>query len=217
MRNISKIFFTLVLAAFLTPLFWVGTVQAADVYSSYKQLAARQTKNQDYRITSYNGPSTTAVIAIHGGKIENGTSKLAKSVANKTGSDLYTFEGLKKGNNFILHITSAKFDEPIGKKLVAQSKRTLAIHGCRGSNKVTYVGGLDKALGAKVKAELKKAGFKVATPPSRIAGTHPSNICNENLPNKGVQLELTYEMRQALLKNSNLYSKYVNALSNSLK
>ncbi len=216
MKNISKVVLTLVLATFLTPLLlWVGTAQA-DVYSSYKQLSKHQTKNKDYRITSYNGPSSTAVIAIHGGKIEIGTCKLAKSVAQKTGSDLYTFEGIKKSNNNALHITSSKFDEPIGKKIVANSTRTLSIHGCRGSSNVTYVGGKDKTLGAKVKAELKKAGFRVATPPARLAGTNSSNIANENKSKKGVQLELTYSQRQALLKNSSLYSKYVNALSKAL-
>lgn len=216
MKTISKTFLILLLVAFLTPFVFVESAYA-DVYSSYKQLAARQTKNKDYRIKKYDGPSSTAVIAVHGGKIEMATSELTKSVAKKTGSDWYSFEGLKKKNNFSLHITSTNFDEPIGKKLVAKSKRTLAIHGCRGSNKVTYVGGLDKNLRAKVRAELKKAGFKVAIPPKGLGGTSPKNICNQNKINKGVQLELTYSLRQQLLNNSDLYDKYVNALSNALK
>lgn len=217
MKIISKLVITLTLVAFIIPLFGAQSAYAADTYSSYKQLAKKHTLNKEYRIESYDGPSTTAVIAVHGGKIEMGTSEITKSVAKKVGADWYSFEGLRKSNNFILHITSTNFDEPIGKRLVANSTRTLAIHGCRGSNKVTYVGGLDKTLRAKVRSELKKAGFKVAIPPSGIGGTSPQNICNQNKIKKGVQLELTYAMRQQLLNNSDLYNKYVNALSKALK
>ncbi|HPF44491.1 MAG TPA: poly-gamma-glutamate hydrolase family protein [Syntrophomonadaceae bacterium] len=212
----KKFIGAIILAVLFTPLFWTTSVQA-DVYSSYSKLAVRQDKGEDYRITSYNGPSTTAVIAIHGGGIEIGTSELAKSVAKLTGSDLYTFEGLKCSNNGILHITSTKFNEPKGKNLVAESKLTLSIHGCSGSSKTTLVGGRDKALAARVKAELKKAGFKTATPKKSLSGTSIYNICNENASNKGVQLELTYAMRQALLKNQDLYDTYVKALVKALK
>ncbi len=217
MSKISKLLITLILATVLTPWFLGSTPVLADVYSSYKQLAAKQTINKDYRITSINNSSNTVVIAPHGGGIEVGTCSLAKSVAKKTGASLYTFEGIKKANNNILHITSANFDEPIAKKLVASSTKTLSIHGCRGSSNVTYVGGKDTALKAKVRTELKKAGFAVAIPPPNLAGTNSKNIVNQNKPKKGVQLELTYSMRQALLKNNTLYTKYVNALSRSLK
>jgi phage replication-related protein YjqB (UPF0714/DUF867 family) len=205
----------IILAVFLTPLFWTNTVQA-DVYSSYNSLAVKQDKGKDYKITSYNGPSKTAVIAIHGGGIEIGTCKIAKSVAELTGSDLYTFEGIKKSGNGILHITSTRFNEPIAKKLVAKSTQTLSIHGCTGSSRATLVGGRDKALADRVKAELKKDGFIIKTPKKNLSGSHPSNICNKNASKKGVQLELTYAMRKALLNNKSLYNKYVNALARAL-
>lgn len=204
------------MAFLLMPLFPIETAQA-DVYSSYKQLAAKQTRNQDYRITSKNVSSNIAVIAIHGGKIEIGTCKIAKSVAKIANTNLYTFEGIKSNNNSILHITSAKFNEPTAKKIVGNSSKTLSIHGCQGNSRVTYVGGLDKSLGTKIRAELKKAGFKVAIPPKGLTGTSPYNICNQNKSKKGVQLELTYNMRQALLKDKDLYKKYVNALAGALK
>ncbi len=205
----------IILAVLLTPLFWTTAVQA-DVYSSYSKLAARQDKGEDYLITSYNGPSSTAVIAIHGGGIETGTSKLAKSVAQRTGADLYTFEGIKSSNNGILHITSTKFNEPTAKILVTKSEVTLSIHGCSGSSKTTLVGGRDKALAARVKAELKKAGFKTTIPKNSLSGSSTYNICNENANDKGVQIELTYSMRQALLKNQDLYDTYVKALVKAL-
>lgn len=215
----KKKFYTviiLILAVFLIPLFGTATAQA-DVYSSYSKLAARQDRGEDYSITSYNGPSSTAVIAIHGGSIEIGTCNLAISVAKLTGSDYYAFRGIKSRNNSILHITSTRFNEPIGKKLVAKSKQTLSIHGCTGSkSKVTYVGGRDKKLIASIKSELKKSGFKVGTPKSGLSGTSRSNICNENASGKGAQLELTYAMRKALLNNKSLYNSYVKALGRAL-
>ncbi len=216
LQRINRVLLTLLIVFIFIPLFPAGTAQA-DVYSSYKQLAAKQTRNQDYRITSKNASSNIAVIAIHGGKIEIGTCKIAKSVAKIINSNLYTFEGIKNKNNSILHITSARFDEPTARKIVGKSRKTLSIHGCRGSNRVTYVGGLDKNLGSKVRAELKKAGFKVAIPPRNLAGTSPKNICNKNQIKKGVQLELTYNMRQTLLNNKTLYNKYVKALGQALK
>lgn len=214
----NKILFAaliLILTVLLNPFFETATAQA-DVYSSYNKLSAQQTKGQDYNITSYNGPSSTAVIAIHGGNIEKGTCNLAQSVAELTGSDLYTFQGIKSGKNNILHITSTKFDEPGAKILVAESKKTLSIHGCSGSGQTTYIGGLDKQLASRVKAELSNSGFKTAKPKSTLSGTSPSNICNKNASKKGVQLELTYAMRQALLKNQSLYNKYINALASAL-
>lgn len=214
--KIKRVILTLVLTVFITPLL-IGGVAQADVYNSYKHLAANQKKGQDYHITSKDVGSKTAVIAIHGGKIEVGTCKIAKSVAKETNSNLYTFEGIKEGNNNSLHITSAKFSEPIAIEIVGKSSQTLSIHGCRGTNKVTYIGGLDKKLGAKIKNELKKAGFRVANPPNNLAGTNPNNICNQNKIKKGVQLELTYEMRQVLLKNKNQYNTYVNALNKAIK
>lgn len=217
MRNISKIVITLIFTVVLTSLSLGTTTASADIYSSYKQLASKQTKNEDYRITSNSTPSNTAVIAIHGGKIEVGTCNIAKTVAQKINSNLYVFEGIKSKNNNILHITSSNFDEPLGQKIVAKSTQTLAIHGCRGTATVTYIGGKDKALGAKIKSELKKVGFKTAISPENLAGTHPNNIVNKNQIKKGVQLELTYNMRQALLKDNALHTKYVNALSQALK
>ena len=203
------------LAVFLVPLFWTHPAQA-DVYKNYQQLAGAEVEGRDYRIISYDGPSRSAVIAIHGGGIERGTSQIARSVASRTGIDLYIFEGLKSSRNFNLHLTSTNFDEPIGKKLVANSLRTLSIHGCSGSSQATLVGGRDKVLAGRIKTELKKAGFVVKTPQSSLSGTNPKNICNENASKKGVQLELTYAMRQALLKDKNLYNKYVNALVKTL-
>lgn len=183
----------------ITILIWPATAQA-DVYKNFKQLKAKQTQNVDYRISYYNGPSSTAVIAIHGGQIEKGTSDMAKEVAKITGSDWYTFEGIKTKNNGVLHITSSHFDEPICKSLVAKSNKTLSIHGFKSSTKITYVGGRDKQLAAKVKASLQKAGFKVGNGPAHLNGDGKYNICNRNAIGKGVQMEISTAQRNAFYK-----------------
>lgn len=214
MKKISLLLAVLV----ITILIWPATAQA-DVYKNFKQLKANQDKNVDYRITYYNGPSSTAVIAIHGGQIEIGTSELAKEVAKLSGSDLYTFEGIKKSNNSVLHITSSRFDEPIGKALVAESDKTLSIHGCIRSYKITYVGGRDKQLAAKVKASLKKAGFKVGTAPGHLNGDSKYNICNENAINKGVQLEISTAQRKAFFnggEKTKTFYRFAEALADAL-
>lgn len=187
----------------------------ADTYSSYNSLKAHKTINVDYRIVSRDTSSSTAVIAIHGGAIERETDEIASAVASRGGYDYYGFIGLKNGSS--LHITSTKFDEPIARRLVAKSTRTLAIHGCGGTSQaITYVGGLDKTLGKKVKASLQAAGFKAASAPTRLAGTARANICNSNSIHKGVQLELSGPMRTKLANNSALFNNYVAALNKAL-
>ena len=73
--------------------------------------------------------ATVAIIAPHGGKIERGTSELARAIGG-TDYRIYCFEGTKPNNNRDLHITSTNFDEPEGVKLVSACDRVVALHGC---------------------------------------------------------------------------------------
>lgn len=210
-----------ILSVFMTLLITVlgmgalaGTA-SADTYSSYNSLKAHKTINVDYKIVSRDTASSTAVIAIHGGTIEFETTQIADKVASKGGYDFYSFEGLKSGST--LHITATKFDEPIGRSLVAKSNKTLSVHGCTGSSQFTYIGGLDKTLAAKVKSALQAAGFKTATAPSSLGGTATANICNSNSVHKGVQLELSSGMRSQLQNNSKSFDLYTTALATALK
>jgi phage replication-related protein YjqB (UPF0714/DUF867 family) len=215
--NMKKFSFLLAVVIALT-LVWIGSAQA-DVYKNFQQLKARQDRNIDYRISYHNGPSSTLVMAIHGGSIEPGTCKLAKEVAKRSGADWYTFEGIKKKNNGTLHITSTRFNEPRAVSLVAQSNKTLSIHGCTGSSKITYVGGRDKQLAAKVRSKLKAAGFKIGTASSHLNGSSKYNICNENKINKGVQLEISKAQRNAFFsggKNTDTFHRYAEALAKAL-
>jgi phage replication-related protein YjqB (UPF0714/DUF867 family) len=209
-------FVLLVLIAFT--LVWPGSAQA-DIYKSFNQLKSKQKRNVDYRIRYHDGPSSTIVIAIHGGLIEMGTCQLAREVAKLTNSDWYTFEGIKKGNNGVLHITSSRFNEPIARSLVANSRKTLSIHGCTGSSKITYVGGRDKQLAAKVRSQLKAAGFRIGTASSHLNGNSKYNICNRNKIKQGVQLEISRAQRNAFFSGgskTDTFHRYAAALAKAL-
>jgi phage replication-related protein YjqB (UPF0714/DUF867 family) len=197
-----------------------STSQASDVFKSFQQLKSRYKEDVDFCIGSINRDSSTLVMAIHGGSIEIGTSQIARSVAKILQCDLYLFEGIRDCNNNLLHITSTNFNEPRAHKLVNKSDLTLSIHGCRGTDEVTYIGGLDSKTGKKITKHLQAAGFKVKDAPTRLSGQQVDNICNQNSTNKGVQLELTYAMRQLLLYGSEadqLFENYTEALAAAME
>lgn len=212
----------LVLAVITVPVTmgWTPAAQGRDIYKCFHKLESRQTENTDFRITSYDGPLSTAVIAIHGGSIEFGTSELATTVAGMKGYDLYTFEGIKSKNNRFLHVTSTRFDDPVARNLVAKSEKTLSLHGCSGKYPITYIGGLDTELGRKIKDHLETAGFRVRKAPDHLGGKHIKNICNRNSSEMGVQLELTRTLRKSFFSDSELtdtFYQYATALNSALQ
>jgi len=175
-------------------------------YTSYAELAAAETEGVDYeRRSDVPTGATWAAIAIHGGGIEPGTGEVAAAVA---GSDwaYYEFAGIKPSGNSALHIESDLFDEPICVALVAASTRTVAIHGMTGDAGVPAVaiGGLDDELADRIRHNLVQQGFTIATAGAEIAGTNPANICNENASGAGVQLELSYALRQSFFPGGDL-------------
>lgn len=189
----------------------------ADTYGNFAKLAAHNKVNVDYKIIANNVGSSTVVIAIHGGNIESETTQLAAAVAKQGNYNFYSFEGLKP-NSASLHITATRNDEPILCSMVGKSTRTLSIHGCKGTNQaLTNLGGLDKNLCQKIRAELVSAGFKVVPAPASIGGTKPANICNRDRTHEGVQLELSVPLRNQLAQNTSEFNRYVDALLAALK
>lgn len=202
----------------------VQSVSASDLYANYAELSAAKVLGTDYKIASRNTSSDLAIISIHGGMIEPGTSELADAIAGSK-YKFYSFYGIMKSDNGSLHITSTNFDEPIARTLVHNSKRTFSIHGYSGSEKITYVSGLDTTLVNKVKSSLKAAGFQVADPPDNLAGTSLSNIANDNLSHAGVQIEISNGLRstffsgltsKGLQTKTPEFTKYVNAIKSAL-
>ncbi|MDD2371043.1 MAG: poly-gamma-glutamate hydrolase family protein [Firmicutes bacterium] len=200
------------------------TVKAADLYANYNSLSSAKIIGLDYKIVNRKTNSSIAVIAIHGGSIEGGTTELADNIAG-TKYNYYSLLGTMKSGNSSLHITSTHFDEPIALNIVKNSKKTLSIHGFSSTTKLTYVGGLDKVLVNKVKTRLKAAGFKVADAPIALAAINTNNITNKNLSKAGVQIELSTALRSSFFSSltttgrktkTTTFYKYTNAIKAAL-
>lgn len=167
---------------------------AKDRYSNFDQLRKHETLDKDYRISTSDLGSDITIIAPHGGKIEPRTSEIAREVA-KGRYNFYSFEGIKGDNNGSLHITSHNFDEPKAIELLSRSSSVIAIHACTGTDSLIYLGGLDKELEAIIAEELKDRGIGISKRHARYKGLHTENICNRSKTNKGVQLEITRDLR----------------------
>lgn len=211
-------------------IFAQSTADASDdIYYNSKKISSNKVKNVDqkmktnvihfgdYKIETNVTDSEVAVIAIHGGKIEQGTTELASAVSSRNNYNYYSFIGLKSRGNSTLHIDSDKFNEPTALEMVSKSQTTLSIHGCAGSAEFTYVGGLDTELGNKIKESLKKYGFTVLDAPKNLAGLSPDNIANKNRSGSGAQLEISKGLRtQFLSANNNRLKSYVLAISEAV-
>lgn len=167
---------------------------AKDTYAGYDELAKHEKVDTDYRIAVSDAGSAVTIIAPHGGRIEPGTSEIARRIATRD-YNCYCFSGMKICNNSRLHITSHNFDEPAAIKLISTSDIVIAIHACTGTTGLVYLGGLDTPLKKSIAAELQARGVGVSLKNSRFKGANPGNICNRGRTGKGVQLEITRDLR----------------------
>jgi phage replication-related protein YjqB (UPF0714/DUF867 family) len=165
-------------------------------YDTFEALSRCETEGSDYRIRSRSGTSGIAVIAIHGGGIEPGTTEIAEAIAGEHHA-FYTFSGIKSAGNFCLHITSANFDEPLGIALAAMSQTVLTIHGCEDDAAIVYIGGRNTALRQEIDNCLRRAKFSVCES-ERFPGLNRRNICNRCRLKMGVQLEISMGLRRLM-------------------
>jgi len=194
----------------------------ADKYQNYEQLSSDMEEGVDYRIRLKKRESTVCVVAPHGGKIEYGTSELAEAIVGHK-FNFYAFEGLLKTGSRDLHITSHKFDEPIGLKVSSLSRTVFGVHGRKDCNdfKTVYLGGLDKSLIRKLADNLADNLAAIGVP-TKIGG-HPfkaenkHNICNRGKSGMGGQLEISKSMREALLKSKTHLDEFSYAVQSSLE
>ena len=163
-------------------------------YASFAVLQEKETVGVDYAVRVRRGNSGIAVMAIHGGGIEPGTTEIADAIAGDDHT-FYSFVGLKPSGNAVLHISSRKFDEPIGHEIAKHARIVVTIHGCKDRKAMTYVGGRYAPLKRAIKHALTEKGFPVADA-IRFPGVNPKNICNRSPGGKGLQLEISFGMRQ---------------------
>ncbi|MEU7071902.1 poly-gamma-glutamate hydrolase family protein [Streptomyces narbonensis] len=128
----------------------------------------------------------TAILALHGGGIEIGTSELCLGIAgyspsNSSGDpilptvhDYFMFEGLLSEGNRALHVTSKNCDDHVALSTAASHLNVLSLHGCTfdqlklptatypatGDRSVAVVGGLNAAFRSVLVAEINNAGFQ---------------------------------------------------------
>ena len=169
----------------------------SDTYTSFAELTRRAREGRDFRRVVVRQRSSVAVVALHGGGIEPGTSEMARALAGHDFA-LYCFEGLRPSGNDELHVTSHCFDDPLCLALVEQVRTVVAVHGCAGAQRAVYAGGLDIHLKSRIIDSLQRAGFTAKTDAGDYAGRYVSNICNRGTTGRGVQLELTLGLRRAM-------------------
>ncbi|MEW6674368.1 MAG: poly-gamma-glutamate hydrolase family protein [Thermodesulfobacteriota bacterium] len=173
----------------------------ADTYTGFAELARCEKAGADYRISISNVGSAVTIVAPHGGKIEPGTSEIAREIAAED-YNCYCFEGIKTSLNGRLHITSHRFDEPAALKLISASDIVVAVHACTGTAGLVYLGGLDTPLKKAIATDLKNRGIGVSIRNSRFKGANPDNICNRGRTCQGVQLEITRDLRDDPIKKA---------------
>ncbi len=167
-------------------------------YTTFTELTQHEAATQDYEIRSRVGSSGIAVIAIHGGNLQPGTTEIADAVAGDIHS-FYSFVSLKPEIDQTLCIPSTQFDEPIALEIVGEAQIVLSIHGCQGKAEFIKVGGLDTDRRELLQAELQAAGFSVSD--DEPSGTNPTNICNRNRTGQGVQIEISRGLRKRFINS----------------
>ena len=171
-----------------------------DRYNSYRELTQYEREGEDYQVIAVPRSNPIAILALHGGSIELGTSEIARALAGERYS-LYLFEVLKISGGEDLHITSTRFDEPRGLALVRSAQWALSLHGCTGERPLVYLGGLDRDHIHMARFLLKEAGFEASAQDHRFSASDPANLCNQGRSRKGLQLELTRGLRLTFFKD----------------
>lgn len=175
-----------------------GKAHMPDKYSSFPALASAESKDA-YQIVVADRGSEVVVAAPHGGKIEPGTSEIARAIAG-TALSFYLFEGRRRSGNRLLHITSSRFDEPQCLALLGRAKTVLTVHGEDSEKEVLYVGGRDVAAIERIRKALANASISIQQHSNpHLQGHDGRNICNVGSSGAGVQLEFSRGLRKALL------------------
>jgi len=190
-----------------------------DEFESFDELSASMREGDDYKIAFDDRDSDVSIVAPHGGKIEPGTSFIAKMIASDD-FNFYAFEGVRRLKNSRLHITSHNFDEPKGLAIAEKAQIVLGIHGrMDGKNKDRiYLGGLHFNLVRDLEIELSIAGFLTQATDHPFPAKNMDNICNRGKTGKGAQLEISRSLRNRLTdeNSSALLIKLSGAVRNAI-
>ena len=158
-------------------------VVPADHYQGYQDLLRAVREGEDFRVlVEARRAARTAVIAPHGGRIEGGTSEIARLLAGD--------------EHHHLHLTSSRFDEPRCLELIAGCATVIAVHGYATDGPDVLLGGRDEDLKSRLAAALGLAGLSCQADGHRFPGLDPNNVCNRGALGRGVQLEFSAAFRR---------------------
>ncbi len=166
-----------------------------DDYQSFAELRARHTEGCDFdRTLIQRAGSKFAILAPHGGRLENHTDTIAERIAAEDFS-FYCFRSKIGRGAANLHITSHHFDDPDCIALVGRHQCAVAVHGCAEPGERVFLGGRDQTLIETLADALQQAAIRVQLGGHKYPGLHPNNICNRTASGSGVQIELTMPLR----------------------
>ena len=186
-------------------------------YRNFQDLSEREIEGRDFQIRFVQRSRNILVIAPHGGKIEPGTSEIAKAISSDDYS-FYSFEGLKSNGNCILHIESHLFDEPHVLKAAKKADILISIHGhCDNRSKFIMIGGLNTILGKAIKNNLEHLGYIFRPCSKGLSGKDPNNICNRGRQNAGVQLEISRKLRESIMKSEDRLYYFTQAIREAIQ
>jgi len=194
-----------------------GEIKTLNIeYSNYRILQGYEVDGVDYQINTQSGTSAYCAIAIHGGGIERGSQETQEAFQTLTGYQGASFEGLKSSGNFVMHITSVKFDVPDVVEVVRNSDRCVSFHGVSGDELFTHVGGSYDSLRSATETELVSAGFTISEVPEYLDGKSRENIANKCVLGESLQLEISKGQRDLLRTSASVMTAFITAVKNAI-
>ena len=189
-------------------------------YDSMLMLQSNEKQGLDWDKKALDRESSVLIVAPHGGTIEPHTELIATTIAGKE-FKLFTFVGLRRKTaaGKWLHVTSTNYEERDLSTLQRKAQIALSVHGAANRDaydeRVTLIGGGNKAVRDLVWARLEYYGFNVLQAPEGLDGSHKKNLVNRNGSKQdkpGVQLEISRGEREALADNPARLERYGKAV-----
>ncbi len=201
---------------------------ATDRFASVAELQQHYVEGRDYEIISQHRSSDVLVAAIHGGSIEYLTDELASQIAGQQHS-LYLFKSLlPEGPAWDHHVTSEHFREPRLETALARAETCVSLHGYsylhrrdRKEPPSLLLGGLNADLRDEIAKELaalqkKVPALRVLLAGTKFAARSKLNFVNR-VPQEGVQIELSANLRDLLKGNSELRSTFTAGVQQAIR
>ncbi len=219
-------FFRFFIFLFISSFIFLSCTHQKGLWGTNKSFQDLKAKSQQYQINYQNRKSSSLILAIHGGLIEQGTSQLLYAIA-KSDYSFYEFKGLvapdynaKILQSGYLHLTSHKYDDPKLIELASQTNVCLSLHGFPAKKtQVDFcLGGQNDKLRKKLAKALQSEFPQLKTcelccPP--YLGLHQNNVVNL-CQNKGVQIELSPKVRNKII-NTQTGSQFKRKLANLIR